>query len=73
MADRWTKTVRLEVGDDKQQWVVHPFYLTRDSSYFNSALKKHWKSGLKGVIRVEDVDPWLLHNIIEWWVIIRRV
>jgi hypothetical protein len=50
-------TITLIVGPEEAKMTVHGAYLTRDSEFFKTALKKEWVGGQTRTIKLPEEDP----------------
>ncbi|KAM0690018.1 hypothetical protein Q7P36_008785 [Cladosporium allicinum] len=57
--------VTLLVGPEEEKMVVYETYLTRDSAFFEAALKKHWTEGQTRIIKLLEESLEAMQHYVE--------
>jgi hypothetical protein len=58
--------VTVEIGAERKKYQLHKALLTHHSGYFRAALKKTWREGMEGLVKLEDVDPVAFDIFVNW-------
>ena len=59
-------TVTLLIGSEEQPLVAHESYLTKNSEFFEAAMKKEWAEGQTRVIKLPEDDVETMSNYLTF-------
>lgn len=61
-------TIKVVVGDEEEEYVLHTALLVHHSRFFRNALTGHWVESERKEVRLPDVEPWEFTLFAQWLV-----
>ncbi|TIA26575.1 hypothetical protein D6C81_00644 [Aureobasidium pullulans] len=61
-----TRMVTVEVGPEKEHFVVHQSVICEKSNYFAKALCGTFQEGITGLVRLPDISPVIFRIFLVW-------